>query len=328
LPGSQDLARWIGFMEEKQASPGRRGIYLVANRRSEAQCNNLIDSIRRCGCKLPIHVIPFDGNPAALDQRWDGVRQLSMSDFPAEGLAFFDELKGRHRQCHPGLLRRFLCWFGEFDEFLYSDNDVVALMNWEELFPYLENHDLVHADYEFTTGGKFNLREPRRFEELMGAGSLEAALTSGHFLCRRSPEHPADLLAGLVWMEAHRDMLIWQDQVLLHVTLLVAQWRVLNLCRPPHNWASSWAGDYKDVLELVRTIQVERRPISHMHYSGKIGNGTRPIDELLWSSLMPKERNRRQLQALLRQALGFETMGRQWGRVRRKLVEGTQQRGK
>jgi hypothetical protein len=60
---------------------------------------------------------------------------------------------------------------------------------------------------------------------------------------------------------------------------------VLNLCKPPHNWASSWAGDYKDVLELVRTIQVERRPISHMHYSGKIGNGTRPIDELLWSNL-------------------------------------------
>ena len=311
----------MGFMEEKQVSPGRRGIYLVANRRSAAQCNNLIDSIRRCGCKLPIHVIPFDGNPAVFDRRWDGVTQLSMGDFPAEGRAFFDELKGRHRQCNPGLLRRFLCWFGEFDEFLYSDNDVVALMNWEELFPYLENHDVVHADYEFTTGGKFNLREPRRFEELMGAGSLEAALTSGHFLCRRSPQHPADLLAGLAWMEAHKDLLIWQDQVLLHVTVLVAQWQVLNLCRPPHNWASSWAGDYKDVLELVRTIQVERRPISHMHYSGKIGNGTRPIDELLWSSLAPKERNRRQLRALLRQALGLEAMDRQWSRVRRRMSE-------
>jgi hypothetical protein len=323
LPGSQDLARLIGFMEQEQASTVRRGIYLVTNGRSEAQCNNLIDSIRRCGCKLPIHVIPFGGSPAVLDQRWDGVRQLSMGDFPAEGLAFFDELRGRHRHCPEGLLRRFLCWFGEFDEFLYSDNDVVALMNWEELFPYLENHDLVHADYEFTTGGKYNLREPRRFEELMGEGSLQAALTAGHFLCRRSPKHPADLLAGLAWMEAHREIPIWQDQVLLHITLLIAPWRVLNLCRPPHNWASSWAGDYKDVLELVRTIQVERRPISHMHYSGNIGKGTRSIDELLWSSLVPEERNRRQLQALLRQKLGLETIGRQWGRVRRKINERT-----
>ena len=116
-------------------------------------------------------------------------------------------------------------------------------------------------------------------------------------------------------------MLIWQDQVLLHVTLLVAGWRVLNLCKPPHNWASSWAGDYQDVLELVRTIQVERRPISHAHYSGKIGGGTRPIDSLLWSSLTAKERNRRQLWALLRQASGCAALARQMSRAEQKFKQ-------
>ena len=168
-------------MEEKQASPGRQGIYLVANRQSAAQCNNLIASIRRCGCRLPIRVIPYDGSPAVLDAGWDGVEQLSMGDFPAEGLAFLKELQARISQCNPGHLRRFLCWFGEFDEFLYSDNDVVALMNWEDLFPYLENHDVVHADYEFTTGGKYNLRQPRGFEELMGQGSLRGGAHGGTF---------------------------------------------------------------------------------------------------------------------------------------------------
>jgi hypothetical protein len=308
-------------MEDRPASAPRRGIYLVANRPSEAECNNLIASIRRCGCRLPIHVIAFDEHPAALDRQWEGVVPLSVADFPAEGIEFFNELTSRHRGCPPGLLRRFLAWFGEFDEFLYSDNDVVALMNWEELFPWLEGHDLVHADCEFTTGGRFNLREPEKFQELMGPGSLEAAMTSGHFLVRRSPRHPADLLAGLSWMEAHRDLLIWQDQVLLHVTLLLARWRVLNLCRPPHHWASSWAGDYPDLLELVRTLQVERRPISHMHYSGKIGTGTHPIDDLLWSSLPAHERNRRQLRSLLGQALGLEAVDRQWSRARRKIDE-------
>jgi hypothetical protein len=122
-------------------------------------------------------------------------------------------------------------------------------------------------------------------------------------------------------MEAHRDLLIWQDQVLLHITLLVRQWRVLNLCKPPHNWASSWAGDYKDVLELVRTIQVERRPISHMHYSGKIGTGLRPIDELMYSSLTEKERNRKLLWALLRRASGLEALARQKSRAQRKIKQ-------
>lgn len=299
----------------------RRGIYLVANRRSETECSNLIDSIRRCGCRLPIRIIPFDERPAVLRRRWEDVAQVTLADFPADGQEFFRELTSRHRGCHPGYLRRFLAWFGEFDEFLYSDNDIVALMNWEELFSRLEHYDVVHADSEYTTGGRFNLRDPQRFVELMGPGSLEAALTSGHLLVRRRQHHPADLLAGLAWMEAHREIPIWQDQVLLHVTILVAGWRVLNLCKPPHNWASSWAGDYKDVLELFRVLQVERRPISHIHYSGGLGNGTRPVDELLWSHLTNDERNRRQLRALLRQALGVNAMVLLQSKVRRKIGE-------
>ncbi len=308
-------------MQAHPASTPRRGIYLVANRRSQAKANNLIASIRRCGCRLPIHVIPFDESPAVLDRQWDNVVQLSLSDFPAEGRKFFHELTSRHLECNPGLLRRFLAWFGEFDEFLYSDNDVVALMNWEDLFPWLDNYDLVHADCEFTTGGRFNLRDPQKFEELMGPGSLEAAMTSGHFLCRRSPSHPADLLAGLSWMESHRDLLIWQDQVLLHVTILVAKWQVLNLCKPPHHWASSWAGDYKDMLELIRTIQVDRRPITHIHYSGGLGSGAQPIDELLWSNLPVEKRNRKLLRALSRQALGLDTLANQTSRAQRKIKQ-------
>ena len=296
-----------------------RGIYLVANRQSAHECNNLIYSIRRCGCRLPIRIIPYGGKPVRLSARWEEVECVSTADFPVEAVAFVEELQKRMPQCSTGLLRRFLCWFGEFDEFLYSDNDVVAMMNWEELFPHLDNYELVHADNEFDTGGIFNLIQPARFAELMGPGALQSAVTAGHFLCRRSPRHTADLLAGLGWMEAHPDIPIWHDQALLHVTLVLAKWQVLNLCKPPHNWASSWAGHYKNVLELIRTIQVERRPISHLHFSGGIATGTQPIDELLWAGLTVKERNRKLLWALLRQASGLREMERQLGRVQRKI---------
>lgn len=296
-----------------------RGIYLVANRQSTEECNSLIYSIRRCGCGLPIRIVPYGGKPVRLNAQWEGVECVSIADFPAEGAAFEEELRRRMPQCSAGLLRRFLCWFGEFDEFLYSDNDIVALRNWEELFPYLENYELVHADEEFTTGGRFNFMRPGRFEELMGKGALERAVTAGHFLCRRSPRHTADILAGLDWMEAHPDIPIWHDQALLHISLVLANWTALNLCKPPHSWASSWAGDYKNVLDLIRTIQVERRPISHLHYSGGIANGAQPMDELLWAGLPVKERNRKLLLALLRQASGLLEMERQWGRIRRKV---------
>jgi len=295
-------------MTDLQKFAPSRGIYLIANAHSQQQCNNLIYSIRRCGCRLPIRVIPYGGSPMLFDRSWEDVRQLSLSDFPAEGMAYVNELVRRTGQPDPGHLRRFLCWFGEFDEFLYSDNDIVALMNWEEMFPYLEDRDLVHADYEFTTNGRFNMRQPQRFEELAGPGALDLAITAGHFLCRRAPRHTADFLAGLAWMEAHRDVPIWNDQVLLHVTVVLTKWRTLNLCKPPYSWASSWAGDYKNVLELLRTIQTDRHPISHLHYSGGIASGTNPIDDLLFSNLSANERKMKLLALLAWEESGLRSL--------------------
>ena len=286
----------------------KRGIYLIANRQSAEECRNLIYSIRRCGCLLPIRIIPFGGKPLPIDPAWSDVAIRSINDFSAKDVAFIEELHRRIPQSPLGFMRRFLCWFGEFDEFLYSDNDIVALMNWEELFPYLDEYEVVHADQEFITGGRFNMRQPRRFEELMGEGAMQLAMTAGHFLCRPRAQHLPDLLAGLSWMEAHPEVPIWHDQALLHVTLVLAKWRALNLCKPPYSWASSWAGDYRNSLELMRTIQTERRPISHLHYSGGIASGTEPIDELLLSRLSAEQRKMKLLRGLLAEASGLRSV--------------------
>jgi len=120
-------------------------------------------------------------------------------------------------------------------------------------------------------------------------------------------------------MEANPKVPMWHDQTLMHVTLVLAQWRVLNLCKQPYGFASSWAGDYKNVLDLIRTLQVERRPISHLHYSGGIATGTEPIGELLLTSLPAKERNRKLLRALLWQASGLRAIERQYRRVKQKI---------
>jgi hypothetical protein len=296
----------------------KRGIYLVANKRSADECRNLIYSIRKCGCRLPIRVIPYGGDPLLADPSWVDVKIMSMNDFPAEGRAFVDELTRRIPSCPRGVLRRFLCWSGEFEEFLYSDNDVVALMNWEELFQYLDEYELVHADTEFTTNGRYNMRQPARFEELMGEGALELAVTAGHFLCRPQPRHASDLLEGLAWMEAHPEVPAWHDQALLHITITLAKWSTLNLCKPPLNWACPFAGRYPHLFDLIRTIQIERQPISHLHYAGGIGTGTHSIDELLSASLPPKDRNRKLLHTLLWEACGLGVIHRFFIRARRK----------
>lgn len=307
-------------VEKPQGNSPSRGIYLVANERSAEELRNLVYSIRECGCRLPIHVIPYGGKPLRSGAVTDEVRLLSLADFPPEGVKFLQELERRMPQCSSGLLRRFLAWFGEFDEFLYSDNDIVALMNWEELFPYLQQHDLVHADDEYRTCGIYNCVYPDRFEELLGPGALDLAMTAGHFLCRRAAQHPADILDALSWMESHPDIPKWHDQALLHVTLVRSKWPVLNLCKPPSNWASSWAGHYRRPFDLLRTIQVSHKPISHLHYSGGIATGAKPMDELLLLRFSPKQRNLRLLWSLARQESGLVALQNLVGRLRRKAA--------
>lgn len=289
-----------------------RGIFLVANRNSSEHCHNLIFSIRECGCGLPIRVLPYGGEPLVLEGGLADVRVLTESDFPAEGQAFVGELRRRMPMCSPGLLARFLAWFGEFDEFLYSDNDIVAMMNWEDLFAFLADDELVNADWEYRTGGIFNLQQPARFEELMGGGALEQAVTAGHFLCRREAHQISDLLAALAWMEAHPEVPKWHDQALLLVAVVLGKWKALNLCKPPHGWASSWAGDYRNLFDVVRTIQAKRQPLSHLHYSGGAPTGAGPVEELLFANLPTQERNRKLLGALAMESTGV-------GRVKRKV---------
>jgi hypothetical protein len=301
-------------MEETRS----RGIYLVANRISSEHCHNLIYTIRQCGCHLPIRILPYGGEPLVLTSNFEDVALVRVEDFPAEGREFAAEL-GRRLPCNPGLLRRFLCWFGEFDEFLYSDNDIVALMNWEEMFSFLEDHELVHADHEFLTGLVFNLQQPERFEELMGPGALDKAITAGHFLCRRSLRQVEDLLAGVSWMEAHAEVVKWHDQALIHVTVALAKWRVLNLCRPPHLWGCSWAGSYKNLFDVLRTVQASHHPVSHLHYSGGTPSGAAPIQELLYANLPAGERNQRLLRALMSEASGMNEARRLLKRVQSKV---------
>ena len=134
----------------------KRGIYLVANRKSEEMCENLIHSIRASGCTLPIRLIHFGGKDIRAPYILSQAEFLYYDDFPAEAKQIIADLRSVLTECPLGFLYRYLAWFGDWDEFIYSDNDIVALTNWENLFDYLDDNDLVHADEEYTTKGCFN----------------------------------------------------------------------------------------------------------------------------------------------------------------------------
>lgn len=294
----------------------KKGIILVANLKSQWYCENLIYSIRKSGCQLPIRLIHFGGEPVTSKKILDEVEFLTVDNFSEEAKAFIDNLRSVLTDCPIGFLYRFLGWFSDWEEFIYSDNDIVALMNWERLFDYTQNYDLIHADEEYTTQGIYNYLLPEEIETMFGKGSLSTAMTAGHVLVKKNPKMIADMNAAVDWFKQNPDIPKKHDQSLMHIAALLGDWKLLNLCKPPHKWLSSWTGDYKNSLDLIHAIQGDgdretdsfkmwfsslaeeekkqyeqqsllkekKVSISHLHYSGRGRIGAEAIDDLMYSS--------------------------------------------
>ena len=158
----------------------------MANLISQEMCSNLIYSIRSSGCNLPIRLIHFGGDQVNSPYILDEVELLTFEDFPQEAQDLVNNLRGVLTQCPGGFLYRFLGWFMDWDQFLYTDNDVVALSNWSEMFDYLEDKDLVHADEEYTTKGIYNYHKPKEVEKIFGEDVHLKAITAGHILVKKN----------------------------------------------------------------------------------------------------------------------------------------------
>ncbi len=269
----------------------KRGIYLVANHKSQKLCANLIYSIRESGCLLTIYVIHFGGKKIDSTYILNNVEYLMPEEFSQKALNFISELRTVLMDCPLGYLYRFLPLFHDCDEFLYSDNDIVALTNWETLFSYITDYDIVHADEEYTTHGRFNHDKPEEIKNIFGPHALEAAITAGHFVIKKSDKIVEDMRIAMSWFKSNPEIPKKHDQALLHIASLIGGWKALNLCKPPNNWLSSWSGDYRNSLHLITSINSEiKRSISHIHFSGSVPKGNLPMEDLLLSNLSNKSR--------------------------------------
>lgn len=297
----------------------KRGIYLVANLKSQQLCENLIYSIRQSGCTLPIKLIHYGGDPVDSAYIKSQAELVTTADFPEEGLSLINRLCTVLTDCPRGFLNRFLSWYGEWDEFIYSDNDIVALMNWEHLFDYLPGNYLVHADEEYRTKGQFNYENPQQLEKLFGPGSLERAFTAGHYVSVKNSTVILDIERAIDWFQKNDGIPKRHDQTLLHVALLLGNWNVVNLCKDPHNWLTTWAGYYNNSLHLIQYIQSSHRNqnISHLHYSGRNADGSKAIDELLLSNLTQTSRLNRMLSASLQNIIKLNYLSNQRKRIKR-----------
>ena len=272
-----------------------RGIYLVANRRCEREAAQLVFSLRRAGCALPIALIPFDDDPPVHPRLRSETTYLRLADFPEESRALLGRIAELWPASRAGLFRRLLAWWGPFDQFIYSDNDILALADWSPFFDRLGDNDFLHADMEYTTQGVYAYKKPEAVREKFGPAALDSLLTTGHYASRKKPEITAALAAAVPWLRANPGVAHEVDGAFIHLAVLVGGLRVRNLCRAPDHWPSPWAGDYRNALDVVQAAQ--RGPLLQLHYSGWNPDGYDAREELYFSEDTNVQRMRRHVRA-------------------------------
>ena len=295
-----------------------RGIYLVTNRRSEREAAHLVFTLRQAGCTLPIALIPYDDNPPIHPRLRTETTFLNVADFPAEGRALLGQIAELWPASRAGLFRRLLAWWGPYDQFIYSDNDIVALADWSLFFARLDDNDFLHADGEYQTGGTFAYKKPQIVKEKFGPAALDSLLTTGHYVSRKRPEIAAALAATVAWLRANPGVAHEVDGAFIHLAILVGGLRIRNLCRAPDHWPSPWAGSYRNALEVIHAVQ--RGRLLQLHYSGGDPDGYFASEEIYFSEDTTGQRLWRHIRVALAHWTGLHYVRtRIWPGLKRRL---------
>ena len=133
----------------------KRGIYITANDRVIEQAIALMNSIRLYDPDSPVILIPYDNNyqkiADLLSEKYGVilypdlqlVEELAQKIYDIFGEKFF---------ARPNQFRKQVCWFGELDQFLYIDTDIVVFEKIIDNLNFLDTYDFLCCDYQHKKG--------------------------------------------------------------------------------------------------------------------------------------------------------------------------------
>ena len=253
-----------------------RGIYITANDKVTDHAIALINSIRVHDLETPIVLIPYDDNyhqVAEILKERHGVRVY-------EDLEFIDRLSNRLHEifggnffARPNQFRKQACWFGEFDEFLYIDTDIVVFEKLIDNLSYFSEYDFLSCDYQHL-GGIKNVFTPKVIEDnLFAANELQDIFNGGFWASKKGLISEQDLYDTFSECAAHPEYFDFSqktsDQPIINYMILKRIARRFNIIRRPDGAPGSWAGSSHFVLDGDRLIDPSvDQPLQYLHWAG------------------------------------------------------------
>lgn len=254
----------------------KQGVYIVANDKVKEQAIALLNSIRCYDPNIAVVMIPYDDNyqqvaqilgdkhGVTLYKDLDFIKQLSQQLFDIFGENFFDK---------PNKLRKQACWFGEFDEFIYIDTDIVVFEPLSNNFQYLAEYDFICCDYQHKSRLK-NIFTPKIIEAgIITEADIEDTFNSGFWGSKKSMISETEL--NKIFTECANNPEYFDfsakvsDQPIFNYMVLTRIARRFNLIRreggAPGNWGGSTHFEGRGDLLFDTKVQL---PLQFIHWAG------------------------------------------------------------
>jgi len=229
-----------------------RGIYILGNDRVLEATIALLESIRYYDKDVPVVLLPFNDEyqkmATVLGDRF-GVRVFPDMDFyrkmVSEMAAIFPP-KFFPVSISLNRMRKFAAWFGDLDEFLYIDTDIVVFDRIIKVLEEFGDRDFIWCDYQYKSGLKNNYTEVVREKGVFSEAELQDVFNSGFWGSKKSiltEEKMYDL-----WRECaqHREYFDFEqgtdDQSILNYMVHKFVSNRLNLTTIPEYSAGNWGG--------------------------------------------------------------------------------------
>ncbi len=253
-----------------------RGIYITANDKVLDHTIALLNSIRAYDTETPVVLIPYDENylevASVLNSRF-GVTVY-------KDLEFIDRLSKRlHRTfgekffARPNQFRKQACWFGEFDEFLYIDTDIVVFERIIDNLKHFDQYDFLACDYQHRGGIKNVFSEAVIDKGVFSQKELKDIFNGGWWASKKGLITETAIYETFVECAAHPEYFDFtqktSDQPIINYMILKRIEKRFNLVNLDDQVPGSWAGSTHFMREGDILIDPSSdRPLQYLHWAG------------------------------------------------------------
>lgn len=253
-----------------------RGIYITANDKVADHAIALLNSIRAYDKETPVVLIPYDEN-------YHEVASILKSRFNVtvyKDLEFIDRLSKRLHStfgdkffARPNQFRKQACWFGEFDEFLYIDTDIVVFEKIIDNLNHFDKYDFLSCDYQHRGGIKNVFSQTVINENVFDLGELKDIFNGGWWASKKGLISEQDIYETFAECAAHPQYFDFtqktSDQPIINYMILKRIQKRFNLVNLDDQVPGSWAGSTHFIRKgNVLVDPSSDRPLQYLHWAG------------------------------------------------------------